>query len=337
MAAEGIFGGAAQGAMAGSALGPWGMVGGAVIGGLSGLLGGRSAKRQRQEAERMDQQRRAAYSQYGQELTNLGSRYGEEATFRPVGVRTQFGRTFQDPETGEMVSELDPRYAARRGQFDTLFNQEYERLQGFDPEKLAADRYGMMQRLVAGNRAEQMEGAYGTLLRKGLLGGAARDGSGRVSNPLVAGLQRGYADEDTKLALEAMNFADQRRLQGLGLLSGLQGQVAGIDMRGNDLLSQGYNWSGMTNAHRLSALGNEYGMYQGGLNAMLQSRLPGQGVSDARNAETAGRYGMYQGMLQGAGQFIPQIAGGLFGSTPPPIGPMPEAPGEGTGSFVGRF
>ena len=36
----GIAGGAISGAEAGSALGPWGTVGGAVIGGLAGLLGG---------------------------------------------------------------------------------------------------------------------------------------------------------------------------------------------------------------------------------------------------------------------------------------------------------
>lgn len=310
----GMFQGAASGAATGASFGPWGALAGGVIGGLSGLLGSRSAKKQRQEQERRDQERRAAYNWYGGEMTNLANRYGEDSKFNAVGVRTQFGQAYRDPETGEMVTQLDPRYSQMRDQYGNLFQSEYDRMLNFDPEALAADRYKKMQSLVAGNRAEQTEGMLGSLLRKGLIGTGATDGTGRMSNPLMAGLQRGYADEDTKMALESMNFADARRIQGLGLLSGFTNNMMGIDARGDNLLGQSYNWSGMTNQHNLNALGTQYDMYGQGLRGMLQGRLPAEFVSDARNAETAGKYGMYQGMVQGAGQFIPQMIGMFNGS-----------------------
>jgi hypothetical protein len=295
--------------MSGASLGPWGAVGGAVLGGISGLLGSRSARKQRQEQERRDQERRAAYNWYGGEMTNLANRYGEDSKFNAVGVRTGFGRSYRDPQTGEMVSELDPRYSQMRDQYGNLFQSEYDRMMNFDPEALAADRYAKMQKLVAGNRADQQEGMFGTLLRKGLIGAGATDGTGRVSNPLMAGMQRGWADEDTKMALESMGFADARRVQGLGLLSGLSGNMMGIDARGDNLMDQSYKWSGMTNTHNLNALGAQYDMYGQGLRGMLQGRLPAEFVSDARNQETAGRYGMYQGLVQGFGQAIPKVWG----------------------------
>jgi hypothetical protein len=256
----------------------------------------------------MQQQRSAAYNQYGSELTSLGNQYGEASKFNPVGVRTGFGRAYMN-ENGEMVSELDPRYAQQRDQYGNLFQSEYDRMMNFDPEALAADRYAKMQSLVAGNRAEQQEGMFGTLLRKGLIGAGATDGTGRFSNPLMSGMQRGWADEDTKMALNSMEFADQRRREGLGLLSGFTNNMMGIDSRGDNLLSQSYNWSGMTNQHNLNALGTQYNMYGDAAGARLQGSLPQGYVTDAKNAETAGKYGFWQGAAQSAGQFIPQMTG----------------------------
>lgn len=310
-----LFQGAAQGAMAGSSLGPYGMIGGAILGGVSGLLGNRSAKKQRQEMERMAQQRAAAYGQYGTDLTNLANQYGEASKFNAVGVRTGFGKSYMD-ENGQMVSELDPRYAQQRDQYGNLFQSEYDRMMNFDPQALAADRYAKMQSLVAGNRADQQEGMFGTLLRKGLIGAGATDGTGRMSNPLMSGMQRAWADEDTKQALSAMEFADQRRREGMGLLTGFTNNMMGIDARGNDLLSQSYNWSGMVDQRNRAMLDNQYGMFADAAKARLTGMLPQDYVSEAKNAETAGKYGFWQGAAKGAGQFIPQMIPqfqGLFG------------------------
>lgn len=309
-----LFQGAAQGAMAGSSLGPYGMAAGAILGGVSGLLGNRSAKKQRQEMERMAQQRTAAYNQYGTNLDNLANQYGEASKFNAVGVRSGFGRSYMNAN-GEIVGELDPRYADVRDKYGNLFNSEYDRMMNFDPQALAADRYAKMQSLVAGNRAEQSEGMLGSLLRKGLIGTGATDGTGRFSNPLMAGMQRGWADEDTKMGLNAMEFADQRRREGMGLLTGFSNNMQGIDARTNDLIGQSYNWSGMVDQRNRAVLDQQYNMFGDAAKARLNAMLPQDYVSEARNAETAGKYGFWQGAAKGAQQFIPQMIG-MFGQQP---------------------
>lgn len=335
MADSGMFQGAASGAMTGASFGPWGALAGGVIGGISGLLGSRSARKKEDEARRQDQERRAAYGWGADQYNALGNRYGEDSKFVPQGVRTQFGRSFRDPATGEMVSEMDPRYTQMRDQWGNLFNQEYDRMQGFDPEKLAADRYGMMQRLLAGDRAVKTDNTMGMMLRRGLIGSAANDGTGGQTNPIMSGLQRSFADEDTKLALESMNWADQRRQQGLGLLSGMQGNIMGIDSRGDNLLEQSRGWSGMMNTHNLNALNGEYGFYGSGVDMGMKARLPADFVRMARNntidTNTAGATS-FLGQLPGVFQGFRGMFGGGTGNMP-----LPEAPGEGGGSFVGRF
>lgn len=326
-----LFQGAAQGALAGSSMGPVGAIGGAIIGGLSGLLGSRSARRAAQEAAQQDAQRRAAQLWGAGEYNRLGSQYGEQAEFIPQGVRTQFGRMYQTPE-GEMATELDPRWAAQRDQFGSLFNQEYDRLQGFDPTKLAADRYATMQRLLAPDRAAKTESTMGMLLRKGLIGSAANDGTGAVTNPFMSSLQRSFADEDTKLGLEAMDFADRRRLQGLGLLTGFSNQMQGIDARGDNLLSQGYQWSGMMNNHNLARLNNQYNMLGRGVNLQMESMMPADFVRQASQDARDARTGMYTGFLNQ----MPRMFGMFTGSSPAPgYGSAPSSWGTNSDPFAG--
>lgn len=340
----GMFQGAASGAATGAMFGPWGAVAGGVIGGLSGLFGSRSAKRAAQQKEQLarqqDMERRAAQGWQADEMTRLGNQYGEASKFVPQGIRTNFGSAGMG-EDGTMTSNLDHRYmnTEMRDKWGNLFNQEYDRMQGFDPEKLAAERYGMMQKLVAGDRAAKTDSTVGMLLRRGLIGSAANDGTGTQSNPLMSGLQRGFADEDTKLALESMDFADRRRQSGFGLLGGMQGQMQGIDRQAfemsNGLMQSSYGWSNMMNNHRMTALNNQYGMYGDATNARTNSMMPADFVRNAANNVTDVR----QARDHGAYAAIPQLFqgfSGMFGGGSS-LPPMREAPGEGGGSFTGRF
>lgn len=308
----GMFSGAAQGAMAGAPLGPWGMVGGAVIGGISGLLGSRSAKKASQRAAEEDNQRRAAQRWGADQYNALGNRFGEAAKFVPTGVRTAYGTAQMGPD-GMMTGELDPRYVGYRDNWDQLFQGELGRMMNFDPEALAADRYKKMQSLVMPSRDEQLDNTQGMMLRRGLIGSVSTDGTGRSTNPLYNSLARAWGDEDTKMGLESMEFADRRRMQGFGLLSGMQGQIQGIDALSERPLQNSYQWSGMMNNHNLAALAPEYDMYGRGIGLQMNSMMPASFVRQAQDERTATN-------TAGATSFLNQLPGmfSMFGQTPPP-------------------
>lgn len=281
-----LFQGAAQGAMSGASLGPWGAVGGAVIGGLSGLLGSRSAKKAAQRAAEEDRQRRAAQGWAAGQYTDLGNRFGEAAKFVPTGVRTAYGSAQMGPD-GMMTATLDPKYQGYSSDWDNLFQSELGRMQNFDPEALAADRYKKMQSLVLPGREEQLDATQGMMLRRGLIGSTATGANGTAQNPLYNAMARSWGDEDTKMGLESMNFADQRRIQGLGLLSGMMGQIQGIDQMADRPLEMSRGWSGMMNQHNLSALAPQYNLYGQGIETQMNSMMPASFVRQAQNASTA--------------------------------------------------
>lgn len=310
---SGMFSGAASGAMAGSSLGPWGAVGGAVIGGISGLLGSRSAKRAAQRAAEEDNQRRAAQAWGADQYNQLGNRYGEAAKFVPTGVRTAYGTGQMGPD-GMMTGELDPRYTGYRDNWDQLFQGELGRMMNFDPEALAADRYKKMQSLVLPGREEQLDTTQGMMLRRGMIGSAATGADGRSTNPMYNSLARAWGDEDTKMGLESINFADARRAQGYNMLGGMMGQIQGIDALSEKPLQNAYQWSGMMNSHNLAALAPQYEMYGQGVGTQMKSMMPASFVREAQDNRTATN-------TAGATSFLNQLPG-LFsmfrGQTPPP-------------------
>lgn len=298
----GMFQGAASGAASGAAFGPWGALAGGVIGGVSGLLGSRAAKKEAERAAAEDRERRAAQAWAAGEYNRLGNEFGEQSKFVPTGVRTAYGTAQMDPETGMMTGTLDPRYAGYSDQWNQLFQSEFGRMMNFDPQALAAERFKQTQGLVLPGREEQLDRTQGMMLRRGLIGSAATDATGRATNPLYQSLARAWGEEDTRQALEAQGFADQRRVQGLGLLSGMMGQIQGIDALSERPLNQSFNWSGTMNAHNLAALGTEYDLYGRGVGAGMLSRMPASFVREAQNNRTATN-------AAGASSFMNQLPG----------------------------
>jgi hypothetical protein len=271
-----------------------------IAGGLSslagGLFGSRSARQQRLAAQQAEEMRRQAAQQYSTGMTNLASEYQRRARFTPVGVTSGIGRAYQG-ENGEMVSELSPEYAKARGNMLGLADMEMQRLRNFDPNALAADRFRTMQGLLAPDRALQTEGMFSKLNAKGLTGLSVNDGSGRSYNPLMGGMQRGWADADTRLALESQDWAENQRRTGMGLLSGLYGQATQFDQLGFQNLDRAQNWSTMQNQFNLNTLNQEFGMHENALQAVLNSYNP-----QAVNQNT---------MLQGTGVGSAAIGSGL--------------------------
>ena len=277
------------------------MIAGAAMSAAGGLMGARSARQQKLAAQQMEELRRQAGREYNTGMTSLADQYQQRARFTPYGVTSGFGRAYQN-EAGDMVSELSPEYAGARGTMFELANAERERLKNFDPNALAAQRFGTMQSLLAPDRAMQTEGMFNKLRSKGLLGLETNDGSGRAYNPLMGGMQRGFADADMRLGLESQDWAENQRRTGMGLLSGLYGQAAQFDQYGLQNLDRSQNWTSMGNQFNLNTLNNEMQMRQGGLMAILNSYNP-----NAQNQQT---------ILQGTGAGTAAIGSGLtsFGS-----------------------
>lgn len=272
------------------------MIAGAVMAAAGSAMGARSARQQKLAAQQAEEQRRLAAQTYSGGMVNLAQEYQRRAQFRPVGITSGIGRTFQN-EAGDMEVALNPAYAEGRAGMFNLANQELRRLQNFDPRALAAQRYGDMQALLAPDRAMQTEGMFSKLRAKGLLGLETDDGSGRRYNPLMGGMQRGFADQDLKLGLESQDWADNQRRTGMGLLSGLYNQGMQFDQAGLQQLQHAQNWSSMFNQYGLNTMNKEFGFHEDALKAVLDSYNP-----NAQNQST---------ILQGTGAGSAAIGSGL--------------------------
>lgn len=293
------------------------MIAGAAMSIAGSAMGARSARQQKLAAQQAEEMRRQAAQQYSTGMTNLAAEYQRRARFTPVGVTSGFGRAYQG-ENGEMISELSPEYAAARSGMLGLAQDELGRLKNFDPNALAAERYRTMQSLLAPERALQAEGMFAKLNAKGLTGLSVNDGSGRSYNPLMGGLQRGWADADTRLGLESQDWAENQRRTGLGLLSGLYGQAAQFDQLGLQNLDRSQNWSSMQNQYNMNAMNNEFGMHQNALQAILNSYDP-----NAQNQAT---------ILQGTGAGSAAIGSGLTS-----LGSTLMGAGGGAGGLIGML
>ena len=123
----GILGGAASGAMSGSALGPWGAVGGALIGGVSSFLGARKEQNMLQEQELQQQQMQQQQSHksalagmnYGMgQGSNLPMAYGGEmgTTGGMINPLTEFntGGTHESNPHGGIPQGINPQTGQQR-------------------------------------------------------------------------------------------------------------------------------------------------------------------------------------------------------------------------------
>ena len=290
------------GGVAGSVIPGVGTALGATLGsGLGGMIGGSSQSGAAASAAGNAAQSISGAGQYGQQL----------ATFKPVGVTTNFGQSdFKyDPSTGQLVSAgytLSPQLQALQNQITgglgTTYSQaantaaQYAPLTSgasslfglgqqylaTSPEAAAQTWYNQQQGLLTGGREQQLAGLRNQLFqtgRTGLATGGTSTGMA-ATNPEMAAYYNSLAQSNQQLAAQADQYGMQRAQFGAGLF-GL----------GSGLLNQ-YN-TGQTMSYsplqtQLGLSGTVEGLGQGAMD--LSSTLAAR---QATAGGTAGQIGLY--------------------------------------------
>jgi len=167
-------GGALSGAMAGSALGPWGMAGGALIGGLSGLFGSDDSQR---------------WDDY----------YGAVGGLKPNDLQTLLSQGQTGPSAFAGWDGADPTYqGAMQGAVGDMMNEARQGglgPQGFSQLQQAGDWMGQQNKGAQGAVAQQMQSAG--------QGGSPAD----FANRLVA--QQGSMQSASRFGAQALGEAQK--------------------------------------------------------------------------------------------------------------------------------
>ena len=181
-----------------------GILGGATIGALGSVLGGKSQERAAEIAARA-------------------------AAFRPVGSTTGFGTTGFDPE-GNITQQLSPEYQALRDQLLQQGAQGLQQFQTFDPTEAGQLFTQQLGTLAAPQEEQQRLALENRLFQQGLTGGT----TGQQRTQALLGAQ-GIAQGQRDLLGQQFGQQQQGRLfeQALGGIQGattldqlLQGQQA---------------------------------------------------------------------------------------------------------------
>jgi len=263
-------------------------VGAALGSGIGGLIGGGG------EAK--------AQGNAAQAMSGATNNAVQGATFRPVGVTTNFGGSnFQvDPTTGQLTSagyNLSPQLQGIQqgllntaaGYNPTQYQNASQSLfnlgQGYlatSPQQAATDYYNQQRQLLAPSREQNLAQVQNQQFQTGRSGlgvggtsaGYTAGGAGLAqSNPQLAALYNAQAQQDATLAAQADQYGQQRTQFGLGLMNAAPG-----------LFSAGY--SPLTNLLGLS--NSVEGMGQNALS--LGSTL---GAQQATAGAQAGQLGLY--------------------------------------------
>lgn len=245
---------------------------------------------------------------------------GQEASkFRPVGFTSPYGSANYVVDAQGNLTDvgftLTPEMRQRASTFGGLGSEVLQNL-SVDPTRVAQERTDRMLALLTPGREQQTERTYASLAAKGLLGAGADVGTGAYVNPMMAGLQSTFAQQDLGIAAESYNFAQKDILDRLNLARGLFTDEAGVYDIGRKELEYGRRLADEERARRLAGAGME-----GRAAANI-----GQFTSDiARNNAQmiAGQYLQY-------GDIAKQAIGLL--KQPPAQNPPPQSWQYGSGS-----
>jgi len=199
----------------------WGAVGGAVAGAVVTSYGAnKAAKTANQGVEAQIAAEREARAA------------GMEASkFRPVGFTSPYGTAnYQVDAEGNLTNvgfALTPEMAQRAGTFGQ-FGQDVLSQVTVDPMAVARERTNRLTSLLDPQRQLQTERMYGSLASKGLTNIGADLGYGSYVNPMMAGLQTTFAQQDLGIASDSLDFAQQDILNRLNLAGGLFSKEAGV-------------------------------------------------------------------------------------------------------------
>lgn len=119
-----IASGAASGAMAGSAAGPWGTAGGALLGGVSGLFGSKNKKKKKPKMRsRLDPQQQSLYDDYVRSIRGEGP-MSNMYNFDSEGYNDTFDQTVGRPAYRNFQENIIPGITGQFRQGNTM-NSSY--------------------------------------------------------------------------------------------------------------------------------------------------------------------------------------------------------------------
>jgi hypothetical protein len=215
---------------------------------LSGGGGGDVARRTQAVVDKQyanEQERSAAYSAYAQELLGFIPSVSEAYAMDPQNVRTAFGDTFIDPNTGEVRYQLTP---GTQEFYDALMQNANDTLSqalGTDVDALTEKEFNKAIEQLQGKRDKDLAAITRALYARGLLGLMSYQGSGKNlltgeteswqlaegqgANPYFAAYEAQIARENAELAKQSRDDADNYVQELLNHSGGLLGQAQDID------------------------------------------------------------------------------------------------------------
>lgn len=290
----------------------WGAVGGAVAGAVVTSYGAnKAAKTANQGVEAQIAAEREARAA------------GMEASkFRPVGFTSPYGTAnYQVDAEGNLISagfNLSDEMQNRAGTFGRLGQDVLSQL-SIDPMQVAQERTNRLTALLDPQRSLQTEQTFANLAAKGLTGVGADLGTGQNVNPMMAGLQSNFAQQDLGIAAESLDFAQQDILNRLNLARGLFSDQSGVFDIGRSELDYGFNLADRERQRRLEGAGMAATSAQNignltsqiaGNNAQMQAAMYGQFGGIANKA--------VQGLMRPTTPQQPQDTGFRFYNAPAP-------------------
>lgn len=289
----------------------WGAVGGAVAGAVVTSYGAnKAAKTANQGVQaQIDAQNRAL--ELGQDASK----------FRAVGFRSPYlaNTRFDTDEQGYLTNvdyTLTPEMQQRATTFGNLGTGVLQNI-STDPMAVAQKRTNDLLGLLSGQREFQTEQLFSTLAAKGLTNVGTDVGTGAYVNPMMAGLNATFAQQDLGIAQDSLTFANQDIVNRLNLARGLFGDEAGVYDVGRSEFEYGRKLADTERQRRLEGAG---------MQAQTATNIADYANTIAQNNSQmqAGMYGQFGGIANKAVQGLmrppqqPQDTGFRFYNTPAP-------------------
>jgi hypothetical protein len=296
-----------------------------------------------------------AFKKLGKHLTTFEGGSDDSPDYipmQPARATTGFGTGLADPEKGKYNYTLDPRLAAMRdifygstsqfiptqqqqaftqgvsnqgmqtyGRGSDLLNQAL----GMDTNQIAQQYYSDVQGLMAGDRAQEESRLADTLFNTGRSGLGVGVQGGYV-NPQQFALQRAREEANTRLGVDAQNYARQQR-------AGDISTALGVQQGGLGNYQAGYQSGALPYQTMAGLFGLGTGIEQLGMQGTLGTAMAGlpyqQAIQANRQAIENASVDGGKGGLGGALSTVGNIAGTYFG------GPVGGAIGGQIGSAIG--
>lgn len=270
---------------------------GSLLGAVGGSLGSNAITGNNSAAA---QQASGAYAGQSTALRSIADQVRASGSFNPVGYTNASGGTTWDPTTNSWKTSLSPQAQGESDMWSQLGQGSLARFNNLDPNAIAAQRYGDVQKLLAPGRSQTLESNIGTLMSKGLLGQGVNQGTGQGAvNPLLAAMKGNQDQQDLQLAMASQDYGMNAQNAGLSQLAGLYGQRQGLNTAAANTFNPALSATGqqLNQTNNVNSLWSQ--LMQGSATAGLNSALPNANLLASQNQRDAGNYGMWANVIRG--------------------------------------